>query len=516
MLVFSFATRNIEKYAFLSKEINSLYCKKHKYEWISEDKERLSGDFDKQWEKVAMSLDLLRRTKKGSWLCWIDADAVFNLQDIPLETFTSATKKDFLICHDGVNVDPSKKDPKEKFHVNTGVMIFKNTKWTEGLFQRWIRTPGKFKKGAENQDQDRFVEMFRANELDMQDHVHVFPANAFNSNYHRPNADTFVVHMMERSMDERIKRFEGILKNLKDPRTSGLTPEELVSKAFLNRQKGGKVAVVTMYDDAISGYAHLSTLINSMYTSKYNYELVTIRERLSDRAPQWDKVFAVSEILKKNAHDFVMWIDADAIFNDFETDLLNDIILKNMENGAEMLVCDDTCNKGIFAEKNSFYPNTGTFVFRNTEWARRFAEFWWQNPEDKVVEKYHEQDMLKKWYEENKMGLQDKLVLLPAQTMNSCADELPKAVNIIRRRDDTFIIHMMATSNKVRENYFRGRLNALKTVYPAHTMHYNDHTSTELQAGGSYENTLAYTAVAMAAIGVVLLIVFRVRVIKKG
>lgn len=506
MLVFTFATPDIADYADKSGLINQMYCRKNKYKWHSDNQERLNSDWDKQWEKVAMSLDMLRETKEGEWLCWIDADAAFNHHDVRLQSFIKqAGNKDFLICHDGVNRG-DEEEAKDPHFINTGVMIFKNTPWVRDLFQRWIRTPGKYKKGSNTQDQERLVEMYRANELGMKDHIKVFPANAFNSSYGRPNADTFVVHMMSRSTEERVDRFNGILEKLN--RRVKDTPDDIVKRAFESRQQGKNVAIVTMYDNKIANYAHLSALINSMYAAKHGYEMVTIRKRISDRAPQWDKVLAVKEVMAQDTHEYIMWIDADAIFNDFDTDLVEKIIKPSMSDETDIIICDDTCNKPKELRDGSFFPNTGTFVFRNSDWSKEFIENWWNNPGKKKFKKYHEQDQLKTMYEENVMGLQSKLKLLPARTMNSCFEEIPNSKNINVRKGNTLIVHMMGTDNKIREKYFRNRYNALLKENPEYLTHYNDRTSMQMETSenGNYEATVAFATVVVLAIAIVLLI----------
>ena len=510
MLVFTFATDDISSYADKSALINKVYCKRNKYKWRSDNQERLKNDWDKQWEKVAMAVDLLRETKQGQWLCWIDADAAFNHHDVRLESFIKqAGNKDFLVCHDGVNRG-NEEEAKDPYFINTGIMIFKNTPWVRELFLRWIRTPGKYKKGSDTQDQERLVEMYRDNELGMKDHVKVFPANAFNSSYARPNADTFVVHMMSRSAEERVKRFDGILDKLN--RRPKDTTDEIVKRAFDSRQQGGKVAIVTMYDDKIATYAHLSALINSMYAAKYGYEMVTIRKRISDRAPQWDKVLAVKDVMANDAHEYIMWIDADAIFSDFNTDLVEKIIKPSMTSETDMIICDDSCNKKKELLDGSFFPNTGTFIFRNTEWSRQFLDLWWENPGTKKFKKYHEQDQLKNMYEENALDLQKKLKLLPARTMNSCFEEIPNSKNITVKKGDTFIIHMMATDNTIREKYFKNRYRALLQENPEYLTHYNDRTSMQMEKSesGNYEAAIAGATVVVLSIAIVLLIlVFR-------
>lgn len=509
----TFATPDIEDYAGITRKINEDYCKKHKYEFISKSERKLDDSYDPHWEKVRLIRDTLGNARR-SWVFFLDADAAVNQDDIKLETFIKRAprKADVLICHDGMNKPELSKAEREKKHfVNTGAIIVKNTKWARNFMDHWLNTAGKYKKGAELQDQDRFVEMLQNDEKGAfsDGKVHVFPVNAFNSVFDRPYAETFIVHMMKRSTDERKKRFTEIL-NKKEAKS----PAEVVMRAFHTRPRipEAKIAIVTMYDDPIGSYSRFATAITNMYATRNGYETVVVRDRLSERDPQWDKVFAVGEVLKQKKHDFVMWIDSDATFQKHEI-TLESFIEKYMKDGVDMIICDDKPNKSqatIEMAEDTFFPNTGTFLFRNSDWSRKFCETWWKNPMNKERARYHEQDVLMNLYRENRDGLKSKVKLIECEEMNSAFSKLPAKDTLKGGNRESFVIHMMARNAKDRRGVFEKMLADMRKESEEHTYYVPDRLYKEMQQASNTEDK---TDNGFFLIGLLLVIVAGIMVV---
>jgi hypothetical protein len=115
------------------------------------------------------------------------------------------------------------------------------------------------------------------------------------------------------------------------------------------------------------------------YAYRHRWDLVFTREELAAPRPSpWNKVVLVQRLLKE--YPVVCWIDADAIVVDGSEDI-----------GAEL---DDDHDLYIVAHRDGDPPaeviNSGVFVFRDTEWSRRFLaavwaqddlvdHVWWEN-----------------------------------------------------------------------------------------------------------------------------------------
>jgi hypothetical protein len=124
---------------------------------------------------------------------------------------------------------------------------------------------------------------------------------------------------------------------------------------------------------------------------------------------------------------------------------MRDVIKPN--DKFNFMVCDDSANKGVVRGEKAF-TNTGTFVVKNNEWGREFMEHWWEHPDGKEKELYHEQDILNGLIAGNVMGAKTNVKILDAEVMNSIHANL-------RKKPDTFVVHMMKKPALDRARRFR-------------------------------------------------------------
>ena len=111
--------------------INDAYCKKNGYDFYLFTKipNRLKNRHP-AWCKFYY-LGKVISLKKYDYVMWIDADAFFCNDKIRIEKWITDEEKNFFICRDASYAYDKYMFQKEL--VNTGVMIFKNTKWSEDL-----------------------------------------------------------------------------------------------------------------------------------------------------------------------------------------------------------------------------------------------------------------------------------------------------------------------------------------------------------------------------------------------
>lgn len=253
------------------------------------------------------------------------------------------------------------------------------------------------------------------------------------------------------------------------------TVREIVREAYDTREKGGaraagrepgrRVAIVTLYNGPIAPYAVWSNACVRLYAAEHGYALITVEHLLSSRAPQWDKVKAISTLLDDEeaaaAYDYFMWIDADAAFTRLRQPLLETVIDPYMNkdgNKRDFLICDDSPQspggEGS-TPKGLIRCNTGTFVIRSCPWAREFTRKWWETPMGLEHTPLHEQAVLDKLYAKGLYELQKRLILAPARVLNSAFGELPQRHQSTFNYSTTFVVHMMARNNFDRRNVFR-------------------------------------------------------------
>jgi hypothetical protein len=322
--IVSFANDAITEYASITAKINQEYASRHGYDFTVATKADIDLEkYDIHWMKPRVLLNKMDERKSGNpfikkydVVVWIDADCAVHHQEVSIKNFLSASSKTILVSHDGINkvktggetsLSTVSNENASTHHVNTGVMIIRNTSWARTLMKYWFKTAGNFSKGHPIQDQGRFVEMLEKNEKGCASKTKVFPAKVLNSEYSDPMQDTFVWHLMKREMPYRVKNFTKLLTLVLSRKPGGggdradadkLDPIQLAYDSRMHLAPKSKVAVVMLYDKGILNFSAYSDRVNRLYCARHGYDMIVVRSLLSDRAPQWDKVKAVWELME--------------------------------------------------------------------------------------------------------------------------------------------------------------------------------------------------------------------------
>merc|ERR1711933_627624 len=76
-----------------------------------------------------------------------------------------------------------------------------------------------------------------------------------------------------------------------------------------------RVGIVTMTTPDIEAYANVTELHNRRYADRWGYGFHAVDHAIDrKRVPHWSKLHAVQLFLPE--YDFLLWIDADAVFFD--------------------------------------------------------------------------------------------------------------------------------------------------------------------------------------------------------
>lgn len=132
--------------------------------------------------------------------------------------------------------------------------------------------------------------------------------------------------------------------------------------------KKSKVCITTYFDKTFKPIGEICLFSIKEYAKKYNFEVKLYNEISSDRPSAWNKILLIQKLLEEG-FDYVLWIDADALFVRFDENILNE--LKK--------------NKDIYLVKHNIngneIPNTGVWLIKNTKWSREFLEKVWSKEE---------------------------------------------------------------------------------------------------------------------------------------
>lgn len=138
-----------------------------------------------------------------------------------------------------------------------------------------------------------------------------------------------------------------------------------------------RLKIVTAYNDGFSELGDLCAESALAYAAKYGYEFEAIKLHSLDRPPAWYKIkILINEIGRENI-DWVLWVDADAIFKNFKINVM-DYVDQKLDIHMVKHRCPVGPLKGadglwLYAER----PNTGVMVVKKSDWsARQLDKIW--------------------------------------------------------------------------------------------------------------------------------------------
>jgi hypothetical protein len=209
------------------------------------------------------------------------------------------------------------------------------------------------------------------------------------------------------------------------------------------------IAFVTLYTPNISDFSYYSEVALIEYCNKYNYGYYIYNEALSNDIEHgcWNKIPAIQKHL--NNHKYLIWIDSDAIINDFNIDIKQ--FIKYNENKSVIVSHD------INSKRNRPFFNSGVMIIKNNDFSNKVLHNTWNsdvkhgytNVGDQVILrneicKLCKKDNIDNIYSENK-----HIKVYPERTFNSYPRlNKNKYHNKMVYKD--FIIHYMGKSSKVR------------------------------------------------------------------
>ena len=90
-----------------------------------------------------------------------------------------------------------------------------------------------------------------------------------------------------------------------------------------------KIKIITSYDEGYSEVGNKTKETFKKYAEiqGYNFENITMPN--SGRPPAWNKIRILMDEMIKKEFEFLMWIDADAFFNNYNIDIATDQSLRD-------------------------------------------------------------------------------------------------------------------------------------------------------------------------------------------
>ena len=135
-------------------------------------------------------------------------------------------------------------------------------------------------------------------------------------------------------------------------------------------------------------FGKLSSMNHLEYSHKHNYSYLceVVDDGLyTDRHLSWVKINLIRE--KLPYYDYVVWIDSDAVFTNFDIKI-EDFIKDNTDLVLPKMEIDRSHNK-VWTS-----CSTGFMVWKNSEWSINMLNDLWDNPGEFRYNSFHEQGLL--------------------------------------------------------------------------------------------------------------------------
>ena len=132
-----------------------------------------------------------------------------------------------------------------------------------------------------------------------------------------------------------------------------------------------RVAIAQFYTKNVS-YGKFSEEINKKYCLDNGYSYIVeknsekINKFTEDRAFTWVKPKFLLEVLEKKEHDYILFLDIDAIVSNHGTK-----IEEFIDENYDIIAAEDYSSHSLM--------NAGVLLIKNTEWSRQFMKDWWES-----------------------------------------------------------------------------------------------------------------------------------------
>lgn len=134
-----------------------------------------------------------------------------------------------------------------------------------------------------------------------------------------------------------------------------------------------KIGIATLFTKNLDELKALVLPHNQEYADKHQYKLHCFTNVLDNRPPSWSKILILMSLLSQ--YDWMMWIDADAIFTNFETKI-GDFIISHEDSDLIIEKDDQNINAGVFLIKNC--PESFEFLAEVYSQTPFILHQWWE------------------------------------------------------------------------------------------------------------------------------------------
>lgn len=126
-----------------------------------------------------------------------------------------------------------------------------------------------------------------------------------------------------------------------------------------------RICCTTFYTQNFSEIGEIAEKSLRKYAMLYGFDVHTYTEPQTDRPPAWNKLLVIRELFIQG-YEYVLWIDADAVFQSYEQNIEDEI-----QDDKDLYLVGHYLN-------GCFTPNTGVMLIRNSTWSHKLLDLLWE------------------------------------------------------------------------------------------------------------------------------------------
>jgi hypothetical protein len=135
--------------------------------------------------------------------------------------------------------------------------------------------------------------------------------------------------------------------------------------------------IISAFDEKLESLGKYSSDAIASYANHHKFDYSIYKINLFERPAAWAKIQCLINEIGLKTHDYILWVDADALFVRF-----NENIIQNIHNDKDIFMVNHLVtlaplngNPGIFIQCER--PNTGVLLVKTSDWSLGFLEKVW-------------------------------------------------------------------------------------------------------------------------------------------
>jgi|TARA_B110000114_G_scaffold178949_1_gene212685 hypothetical protein len=231
----------------------------------------------------------------------------------------------------------------------------------------------------------------------------------------------------------------------------------------IKNTKKYKIKIITSYDDKYKNIGDITSKTFKKYAEKYDYVFENVKMPKMDRPYAWSKINILLDEIQKNNFEYLLWVDADSYFNNYEKNI-SEIIDEKKEIYMVKHYCE--VHKGTKFKNTKLTIlriNSGVMLLKSSDYNYNFLTKVWNNKKF-INHPWWEQAAIMDiigFRAELNHNLNDNIgnsILDKIKFLSGRWNSIPSNLDLSMEKHNPIIIHMAGMKNENREKYLKKNL----------------------------------------------------------